>query len=98
MLGLSGRKVIKDLLSLSGLTNKEIKMPHEKREDAEKEAQQVGIDKSQVTNSDVGYFIAPQGIKSQTAKDVYADCRARGMDKEQAAKIAWSIEKKARGN
>lgn len=68
-------------------------MPHEKREDAEKEAQQVGIDKEQVTSSKVGYFIAPQGIKSETAKQVYADCRAKGMSKEQAAKIAWSIEK-----
>ena len=73
-------------------------MPHEKREDAEKEAQQVGIDKNQVTNSEAGYFIAPQGIESQTAKKVYADCRAKGMSKEQAAKIAWSIEKKAGGN
>lgn len=68
-------------------------MPHEKREDAEKLAKEVGIDKSQVTKSEAGYFIAPQGIKSQAAKDVYADCRAKGMDKEKAAKIAWSIEK-----
>ena len=68
-------------------------MPHEKREDAEKEAQQVGIDKNQVTYSAAGYFIAPQGIKSDTAKQVYADCRAKGMGKIKAAKIAWTIEK-----
>lgn len=69
-------------------------MPHEKREDAEKLAKEVGIDKSQVTNSEAGYFIAPQGIKSKLAKEVYASNRAKGKDKETSAKIAWSIEKK----
>ena len=72
-------------------------MPHEKREDAEKLAKEVGIDKSQVTDSEVGYFIAPQGIKSEAAKKVYADNRAKGMSKETAAKIAWSVEKKIKG-
>ena len=69
-------------------------MPHEKREDAEKLANEVGIDKSQVTDSEAGYFIAPQGITSATAKAIYAKNRAKGMSKENAAKIAWSIEKK----
>lgn len=72
-------------------------MPHEKRESAEDLADKVGIDKSQVTNSDAGYFIAPQGIKSEAAKKVYADNRAKGMSKETAAKIAWSVEKKLKG-
>ena len=72
-------------------------MPHEKREDAEKEAQKVGINKSQVTDSEAGYFIAPQGITSKLAKKAYANNRAKGMDKETAAKIAWSVEKKVRG-
>ena len=72
-------------------------MPHEKREDAEKLANEVRIDKSQVTDSEVGYFIAPQGISSEGAKKAYADNRAKGMSKEQAAKIAWSIEKKVKG-
>ena len=73
-------------------------MPHEKREDAEKLAKEVGIDKSQVTDSEAGYFIAPQGINSEGAKKAYADNRAKGMSKEQAAKIAWSIEKKVKGD
>ena len=72
-------------------------MPHERRESAEAEAKAVGIDKSQVTNSEAGYFIAPQGIKSESAKKVYADNRAKGMSKETAAKIAWSVEKKLKG-
>ena len=72
-------------------------MPHEKRESAEAEAKAVGIDKSQVTDSEAGYFIAPQGIKSEAAKKVYADNRAKGMSKETAAKIAWSVEKKLKG-
>lgn len=73
-------------------------MPHEKREDAEKLAKEVGIDKEQVTDSEAGYFIAPQGIKSSIAKKTYAKLRSEGKDKETAAKIAWSIEKKVKGN
>ena len=72
-------------------------MPHKKKEDAEKLANEVGIDKEQVTKSDVGYFIAPQGIKSKSAKEAYAKCRAEGKDKETSAKIAWSIEKRING-
>ena len=72
-------------------------MPHERREDAEKRAQEVGIDKSQVTNSEAGYFIAPDGLETKTAKKVYAENRAKGMSKETAAKIAWSVEKKVKG-
>lgn len=72
-------------------------MPHEKRKDAEKLADEVGIDKSQVTDSEAGYFIAPQGIKSKGAKKAYANNRAKGMSKENAAKIAWSVEKKVKG-
>lgn len=72
-------------------------MPHERREDAEKAAKEVGIDKSQVTNSEAGYFIAPQGIETEAAKKVYADNRAKGMSKETAAKIAWDVEKKIKG-
>ena len=69
-------------------------MPHETRKSAENLAKEVGIDKSQVTDSDTGYFIAPQGINSKVAKKAYASNRSKGMDKETAAKIAWSIEKK----
>lgn len=69
-------------------------MPHETRKEAEQLAKEVGIDKEQVTDSEAGYFIAPQGIKSKLAKEVYANNRAKGKDKETAAKIAWSIEKK----
>ena len=72
-------------------------MPHEKREDAEKLANKVGIDKSQVIDSEAGYFIAPQGITSKTAKEIYAKNRAKGMSKESSAKIAWSVEKKVKG-
>ena len=71
-------------------------MPHETRKQAENAAKEVNIDKEQVTNSDKGYFIAPQGIKSNTAKKVYAKCRADGKDKEYCAKVAWNIEKKLR--
>ena len=69
-------------------------MPHETRKSAENLAKEVGIDKSQVTDSEAGYFIAPQGIKSKTAKNTYAKLRAEGRSAEDAAKIAWSIEKK----
>ena len=69
-------------------------MPHKNKKDAENLAKETGINKSQVTKSDIGYFIAPQGIKSEVAKKVYADSRAKGMSKETAAKIAWSVEKK----
>ena len=72
-------------------------MPHERKEEAEIRAKNLGFDKSQVTNSEAGYFIAPQGIKSEAAKKVYADNRAKGMSKETAAKIAWSVEKKLKG-
>ena len=77
---------------------KENKMPHKRKEDAENLAKEVGIDKSQVTDSEVGYFVAPQGIKSETAKKTYAKLRAEGKDAETAAKIAWSIEKKVKGD
>lgn len=73
-------------------------MPHETRKSAENLAKEVGIDKSQVTGSEAGYFIAPQGIKSKLAKEVYAKNRAAGKDKETSAKIAWSVEKKVKGN
>lgn len=69
-------------------------MPHEKRTDAEKQARESNIDTTQVTKSDKGYFIAPQGIKSETAKKVYAQCRADGKDKEYCARVAWSLENK----
>ena len=72
-------------------------MPHETRKSAENLAKEVGIDKSQVTDSEAGYFIAPQGMTSKTAKKTYAKLRAEGKDAESAAKIAWSIEKKVRG-
>ena len=70
------------------------RMPHETRKSAENLAKEVGIDKSQVIDSKAGYFVAPQGIKSKTAKKAYAKLRAEGKDAESAAKIAWSIEKK----
>lgn len=72
-------------------------MPHEKREQAEAQAKEVGIDKGQVTNSEAGYFIAPQGMETEAAKKTYAKNRAAGMSKETAAKIAWSVEKKLKG-
>ena len=73
-------------------------MPHERREDAEQVAKNAGIDKSQVTGSEAGYFIAPQGIKSKVAKKVYANNRAEGKDAETSAKIAWSVEKRLKGD
>ena len=73
-------------------------MPHEKREGAEQVAKNAGIDKSQVTKSEAGYFVAPQGLKSKTAKAAYAKLRAEGKDAETAAKIAWSIEKRINGD
>jgi len=72
-------------------------MPHKNRASAEKMASEVGIDKSQVVDSEAGYFIAPQGITSKVAKKVYGKNRAKGMSKEQAAKIAWSVEKRIKG-
>lgn len=69
-------------------------MPHEKREDAEAKAKELGMDVSQVVSSKAGYFIAPNGITSKVAKEVYAKSRADGKDKETAAKIAWSVQNK----
>ena len=69
-------------------------MPHKNKRDAQEMAKQVGIDQSQVTKSDAGYFIAPQGMTSKIAREVYAKNRAKGMSKEQAAKIAWSVQKR----
>jgi hypothetical protein len=69
-------------------------MPHENKRDAQERAKRVGIDKEQVTKSDKGYFIAPQGMNSEVAKKVYADNRAKGMSKETAAKIAWFVQKR----
>lgn len=71
-------------------------MPHERKSEAEARAKEAGIDKGQVTGSEAGYFIAPQGITSRVAKETYAKLRAEGKDKESAAKIAWSIEKKVK--
>ena len=76
------------------ITERINKVPHETRKSAENLAKEVGIDKSQVTDSEAGYFVAPQGMKSKTAKKAYAKLRAEGKDAESAAKIAWSIEKK----
>ncbi len=71
-------------------------MPHETKEQAEQRAEELGMDKSQVVKTKVGYFIAPQGIKSRVAKQVYGENRAKGKSKEYSAKIAWSIENKMR--
>lgn len=72
-------------------------MPHETREQAEQRAQELGMDKSQVIKTKVGYFIAPQGMKSKVAKRVYGENRANGKSKEYSAKIAWSVENKIKG-
>ena len=69
-------------------------MPHKNREEAEKQARESNIDTSQVVDSGRGFYIAPQGIKSETAKNVYAQCRASGKDKEYCARVAWSVEKR----
>lgn len=67
-------------------------MPHKTREEAEKQARESNIDVSQVVDSGHGWYIAPQGIKSKSAKEVYAQCRANGGEKEYCARVAWSIE------
>ena len=72
-------------------------MPHKNKQDAEKEARRLGIPISQVVKSDKGYFIAPQGIKTQSAKNAYASCRADGKGKEYCSKVAWTIEKQIKG-
>ena len=72
-------------------------MPHETREQAENEAKKLGIPISQVVKSDKGYFIAPQGIKTQSAKNAYASCRADGKGKEYCSKVAWTIENQIKG-
>ena len=68
-------------------------MPHARREDAEREARTKGIDVSQVVKSDKGYYIAPQGLETTSAKMAYAKCRADGNGAEYCAKVAWNIEK-----
>ena len=49
-----------------------------------------------VKSSRGGYFIAPHGIKTHAGKQAYAELRAKGNGKEKSARIAWSIEHKAR--
>lgn len=55
-----------------------------------------GFPSSNVVKGEAGYFIAPKGISSHSAKSAYASCRSNSSDKEKCAKIAWSVEKKNR--
>ena len=59
----------------------------ETKEEAKKRAEKEGFDISSVVKAKTGdYYIAPKGIKSESAKKAYADIRAEGKDKESAAK------------
>ena len=70
----------------------------ESREAAEKRAERLGFPKKNVycLDGDNQCFIVPYGIETVEAKRVYAESRASGMSKEQSAKIAHSVEGKAR--
>ena len=69
----------------------------ESKEDARARAKRLGIPLSNVVEAeDGGYFIAPQGLTTKAAKEAYAECRADGGSKEKCARIAWTVEEKAK--
>ena len=70
-------------------------MPESKR-DATAKAKSLNIPVDHLVKTDIGYFIAPRGITTNAAKRVYAECRRKGGDAANCARIAWSVEKKAR--
>lgn len=71
-------------------------MPETKRK-ATARAKRLGFPKSNVVKAeDDGHFIAPHGITSADAKKAYANCRAKGNNKEKCAKIAWIIQNKSK--
>lgn len=53
---------------------------------------QSSIVKATSGKSKGGFYIAPRGIKSASAKRAYANMRSSGASKEKAARIAWSVE------
>jgi len=66
----------------------------ESKADAKKRAKEKGFKQSQVTKGDDGYYIAPYGVESSAGKKAYASLRSEGKSKEQAAKIAHSVDNK----
>lgn len=70
-------------------------MPESKR-NAKSRAKQLGFPQSNVVKGKSGYFIAPRGVTTSTAKRVYAECRSKGRGKSTCAKIAHSVNRKAK--
>lgn len=70
----------------------------ETRKQAEERAEKLGFPKSSVycLEKDNKCYIAPHGITTTAAKKAYAEARARGESKERSAKIAHSVEDKAK--
>lgn len=70
----------------------------ESRKDALARAKRLNFPKSSVVKSNIdnSNYIAPRGVTTEAGKKAYADTRARGKGKEESAKIAHSVEKKAR--
>lgn len=66
--------------------------------EAKARAKERGIPQSHAMKSESGEaHIAPPGLTEKAAMEAYVECRADGGSREKCAKIAWSIEKKIKG-
>jgi len=65
----------------------------ESKSHATARAKRIGFPSSNVIKGKNGYYIAPRGLHSHHAKETYAALRSEGKSKEQAAKIAHSVDK-----
>lgn len=64
------------------------------REEALARAKKLGMDASQVVKSDRGgWFIAPSGVTSDTAKKAYANCRQNGKGQQECSAISHIVQK-----
>ena len=64
------------------------------REQAIKRAKALGMNVSQVVSSDRGgWYIAPSGVTSATAKKAYANCRQNGKGQQECSAISHVVQK-----
>lgn len=65
---------------------------------AKARAKRLGFKQSDVTKSEKNdrHYIPPHGVTSSAGKQAYADTRASGKSKEEAAKISHYVEKKSK--
>lgn len=70
----------------------------ETRSEAEKRAKEIGfpVDNVYCLEKDDRCYIVPRGIETSAGKRAYAEARDAGKSKEYAAKVAHTVDKKAR--